>query len=79
MLLLSKLVGNTAAVAGLASALTSLVKRAVHFVKSADGLQAQAAAAEAQNHSAVAAACFPVAVHVLVGEHLKDLARSLEG
>ncbi|KAF6251993.1 hypothetical protein COO60DRAFT_568147 [Scenedesmus sp. NREL 46B-D3] len=48
---------NTAAVAGLASALTSLVKRAVQFVQAAASMMGQPAAA---NHAA--AAYFPAAV-----------------
>uniref|UniRef100_A0A383V4W0 MYND-type domain-containing protein n=1 Tax=Tetradesmus obliquus TaxID=3088 RepID=A0A383V4W0_TETOB len=55
----------TALPAGLASALTSLVKRAVQFTKKAVSLQAQpaeAAAAAARNIHARADACFPVAV-----------------
>jgi hypothetical protein len=48
---------NTAAVAGLASALTSLVKRAMQFIIAAASMQGQPAAAGRE-----AAACFPAAV-----------------
>jgi hypothetical protein len=70
----SEIGGNTAAVAGLASACASLAKRTVQFTKASDGLQAQAAAAEPQDRSDVAAACFLAAVPVLVGEYLRGFA-----
>jgi hypothetical protein len=77
----SELADNTAALAGLASALTSLVKRAVQYTKAAtaNDLQAQkgAAAAEVPDRQEVAAACFPVAVPVLVGDHLRYRAKTL--
>jgi hypothetical protein len=52
---------NTAAAAGLASALTSLTKRTVQYVKAAADLQSQLAAADADGGD-VAAAYFPAAV-----------------
>jgi hypothetical protein len=77
---LSELGANTVAVAGLASACTSFAKRAVQLTKAAGGLQDQpdaAAAVQQQGHAAVAAACFPAVVPVIVDEVLKDLARLL--
>ncbi|KAF6263963.1 hypothetical protein COO60DRAFT_265702 [Scenedesmus sp. NREL 46B-D3] len=66
---------NTAAVAGLASALTSLAKRAARFTKAAVSMQGQpaAAAAAAGAHcvgwhqtAATAVACFPAAVRMIM-------------
>ncbi|KAF6242030.1 hypothetical protein COO60DRAFT_244134 [Scenedesmus sp. NREL 46B-D3] len=52
---------NTAAVAGLASAVTSLVKRAVQLIRASAALQAQSEAATD------AAACFSPAICVIAG------------
>jgi uncharacterized membrane protein YgcG len=78
----SELTIDTAATAGLASALTSLAKRAVQLTKAAVALQAQrleseAAAATWQDRKVAAAACFPAAVALLVREFLEGLGRSL--
>ncbi|KAF6254255.1 hypothetical protein COO60DRAFT_335067 [Scenedesmus sp. NREL 46B-D3] len=59
---------NTAAVAGLASALTSLVKRAVQFTRAAAALQAQSAAA------GDAAAFFPAAIDHITGDCFRMMA-----
>jgi hypothetical protein len=74
-----ELAGNTAAVPCLASAYTSLVKRAVQVVKAAGGWHAQLAAAAATTHERVqvAAAYFLAAVPVLVGEQLRGVASLL--
>jgi hypothetical protein len=58
---------NTAAVAGLASALTSLAKRTVQFIRAAADLQAQPAAA-ATGEVDAAAAYFPAAVPYIADE-----------
>jgi hypothetical protein len=57
--------GNTVAVAGLASAITSLFNRAVQFVKDACSIQQQQQQLVAEP-SQLAAACYPAAVWVLV-------------
>jgi hypothetical protein len=70
--------GNTATVAGLASALTSLGKRAVQFIRAAVALQQRAAGGAAAAAAAAAAGnihnaavsdegCFPAFVHAIVG------------
>jgi hypothetical protein len=76
----SDLAADAAAAAGLASALTSLVKRSVRLAKAAVALKVQSSAAAAaatrsvaQARAAEAAACFPAAAIVLVNEHLSDL------
>jgi hypothetical protein len=58
---------NTAAVASLASARTSLIKRAVQFLQAASSEQVQQAAAEANIKGATAAACFAALVPDLLG------------
>jgi hypothetical protein len=65
---------STAAVAGLASALTSLVKRAVQLIRSASDLQSQQAAA-ATGEADAAAAYFPAAAHIIAVEWIARQAR----
>jgi hypothetical protein len=59
--------GNTVAVAGLASAITSLVKRAVQSVEAACGMQQERQQLAAEP-SQLAAACYPAAVWALVDD-----------
>jgi hypothetical protein len=74
----SELVSDTTAAAALASALASLAKRTVQFVKAAAALPLpEAAATTWEEHAAVAAACFPAAVSELVGENVTALATSV--
>jgi hypothetical protein len=78
----SELANSTTAAAGLASALTSLVKRATTLITEAVALQAQsseskAAAAKQQDREAAPAACLPAAGAYLVRAPLKGLGRSL--
>jgi hypothetical protein len=66
----SDLAGNTAVVAGLASAYTSMVKRTTQFIQAA----AQLLLPETEHErAAAAAACFPAAMPDLVGAHLRAL------
>jgi hypothetical protein len=68
---------NTAAVAGLASALTSLTKCAVQDLQAASSEQVQQAAAEADDAGAAAAACFAAFVPYLLGAFLNGRAGML--
>jgi hypothetical protein len=68
---------NTAAVAGLASALTSLAKRAVQHISAAANLQSQPTAAA--DGEAAAAALFPAAAPVFAADCVATPARLLTG
>jgi hypothetical protein len=68
--------GNTVAVAGLASAITSLAKRTVQFVRDACSMQQQQQQLPAEP-SQLAAECFPAAVLVLVQSTLGEFARGV--
>jgi hypothetical protein len=68
--------GNTVAVAGLASAITSLVKRAVQCVRDACGMQQQRQQLAEQSLE-LAAACYPAAVRPLVRDFLGTFSRGV--
>jgi hypothetical protein len=70
---------NTAAVAGLASAVTSLTKRAVQCIRAAADLQAQPAAAAATSKADTAAAYFLAAVPCIAIDALARPACVLAG
>jgi hypothetical protein len=68
--------GNSVAVAGLASAVTSLIKRAVQFIRDACSMQQEQQQLPAEP-SQLAAACYPPAVLVLVQSTLGEFARGV--
>jgi hypothetical protein len=68
--------GNSVAVAGLASAITSLIKKAVQFVRDACSMQQEQQQLPAEP-SQLAAACYPAAVLVLVQSTLGEFARGV--
>jgi hypothetical protein len=74
----SAVLDNTAAVAGLASALTSLAKRAVQHIRAAADLQSQLAAA-ATGEDAAAAAYFPAAAPCVLADVITRPAGLLAG